>query len=166
MNAEIQTFARLFDRDLTVLEREVALYPDDASLWKEVHGQPTLGGNLALHLAGNLRHFIGGVLGGSGHVRHREAEFDQRGLSRQVLIAEVRAAKEEVAAALAKLDPARLGEPFPEAIRGHELPTRMVLAHLLTHLSFHLGQLDYHRRAATGDRVSAEPGGFAQLLDA
>ena len=166
MNPEIQTLARLFDRDLAVLEREVSLYPEDAPLWKEVPGQPTRGGNLALHLAGNLRHFVGGVLGGSGYVRHREAEFEQRGLTREAVIAEVRAARTDVAAALAKLDPARLDEPFPEAIRGHLLPTRMVLAHLLTHLSFHLGQLDYHRRVATGDRTSAEPGGFAQLLDA
>ena len=166
MNPEFQTLARLFDRDLAVLEREVALYADDASLWKEVPGQPTLGGNLALHLCGNLRHFVGAVLGGSGYIRHREAEFEQRGLSRAAIIEEVRIARSEVATALAKLDAARLGEPFPEAIRGHQLPTRMVLSHLLTHLSFHLGQLDYHRRAATGDRASAEPGGFAQLLDA
>ena len=166
MHPELQTLARLFDRDLAVLEREIALYPDDASLWREVAGQPTLGGNLALHLAGNLRHFVGGVLGGSGYVRHRDAEFEQRGLARAAVIGEIRAARAEVAAALAKLDPARLGDPFPEAIRGHELPTRMVLSHLLTHLAFHSGQLDYHRRAATGDRTSAEPGGFAQLLDA
>lgn len=166
MNPEIQTLARLFDRDLAVLEREVSLYPDDAALWKEVPGQPTLGGNLALHLAGNLRHFVGGVLGGSGYVRHRDAEFDQRGLSREAVIGEIRAARSDAQAALAKLDPARLGDPFPEAIRGHQLPTRMVLAHLLTHLSFHLGQMDYHRRAATGDRASAQPGGFAELLGA
>lgn len=63
MNLEILVHARIFARDLEVLEREVGLYPDDASLWKAVEGQPTLGGNLALHLAGNLRHFIGAVLG-------------------------------------------------------------------------------------------------------
>lgn len=166
MNDEIRTCARIFDRDISVLEHEVSLYPDDASLWKPVEGQPTLGGNLALHLAGNLRHFVGGVLGGSGFKRDRDGEFSARGLSREAVILELRAAKADVATALAKLDPARLGEPFPEAIRGHTLPTRMVLVHLITHLSFHLGQLDYHRRAATGDRTSAEPGGFAQLLDA
>lgn len=166
MNEEIQVHARIFARDLAVLEREVSLYPDDAALWKEVSGQPTLGGNLALHLAGNLRHFIGAVLGGSGYVRHREAEFEQRGLSRDAILEEIRATRAEVAAALTKLDAARLREPFPEAIRGHQLSTRMVLSHLSTHLSFHLGQLDYHRRAATGDRTSANPGGFAELLDA
>lgn len=166
MNDEIRTYARIFDRDLAVLEREVSLYPGDAGLWKPVEGQPTLGGNLALHLVGNLRHFVGGVLGGSGFKRDRDGEFDSRGLSRDALVAEIRRARADVAEALAKLDPARLDQPFPEAIRGHALSTRMVLVHLVTHLSFHLGQLDYHRRAATGDRASAEPGGFAQLLDA
>jgi len=166
MNLEILVHARIFARDLEVLEREVGLYPDDASLWKAVEGQPTLGGNLALHLAGNLRHFIGAVLGGSGYVRHRDAEFEQRDLTREAVIAEVRAAEVEVAAALDTLDPARLDAPFPEAIRGHQLSTRMVLAHLSTHLSFHLGQMDYHRRAVAKDRTSANPGGFAELLDA
>lgn len=165
MNDEIRTFARVFDRDLTVLEREVSLYPDDASLWREVRGQPTLGGSLALHIAGNLRHFLGVVLGGSGFKRDREGEFNRRNLSREALLVEIRAAKADVTMALLKLDPSRMDQPFPEAIRGHELPTRMVLLHLSTHLSFHLGQLDYHRRAATGDRTSAEPGGFAQLMD-
>ena len=166
MNDEIRTCARIFDRDLGVLEREVSLYPDDAHLWKAVEGQPTLGGNLALHLAGNLRHFLGAVLGGSGFKRDRDSEFSSRDLSLEAVIAEIRQARAEVATALGKLDPASLDQPFPEAIRGHTLPTRMVLVHLITHLSFHLGQLDYHRRAATGDRTSAEPGGFAQLLDA
>lgn len=166
MNAEIQIHARLFARDLAVLEREVALYPEDAALWKEVAGQPTLGGNLVLHLVGNLRHFIGAVLGDSGYVRDRDAEFTARGLTRGAVIALIRTAGAEVAAAMAHLDPVCLDQPFPEAIRGHQLATRMVLAHLCTHLSFHLGQLDYHRRAATGDKTSAQPGGFAELLDA
>ncbi|HET8714434.1 MAG TPA: DinB family protein [Holophagaceae bacterium] len=164
MSDERAVYARIFARDLEVLAREIALYPDDAALWKEVPGQPTLGGSLALHLVGNLRHFIGRVVGGTDYVRDREAEFESRGRSRKELQALVQAAQAEVAAALAGLEAARLDAPFPEPIRGHQLDTRTVLVHLITHLSFHLGQLDYHRRAATGDRASAEPGGFAQLL--
>lgn len=165
MHEEIRTFARLFDRDLDTLAREVSLYPEDTLLWKPIKGQPTLGGNLALHLAGNLRHFIGAVLGASGFTRNREAEFAQQDLSKTSVLTEIQKAKAEVAAALAALDPACLSEPFPETIRGHHLSTRMMLAHLLTHLSFHLGQMDYHRRAATGDSQSAEPGGFAPIAD-
>lgn len=163
MNEEIRAFARLFDRDLDTLAREVSLYPEDALLWKPIKGQPTLGGNLALHLAGNLRYFIGAVLGASGFIRNREAEFAQRDLSKASVLREIQKAKAEVAEALATLAPASLSEPFPESIRGHHLSTRMMLAHLLTHLSFHTGQLDYHRRAATGDPQSAEPGGFVSI---
>lgn len=166
MTREIQTYARIFDRDLETLVREVSLYPDDASLWKAVPGQPTLGGNLALHLVGNLRHFIGKVLDGSSFIRDRDREFSSRDLSRAALLKAIAEARADVALALAKLDPARLDLPFPEAIRGQHLSTRMVLVHLITHLAFHLGQLDYHRRAATGDPVSADPGGLAQLGEA
>src|SRR5262252_6188732 len=34
-------------------------------------------GHLVLHLTGNLNHFVGGQLGGSGYVRQREREFTE-----------------------------------------------------------------------------------------
>ncbi|HJU84828.1 MAG TPA: DinB family protein [Holophagaceae bacterium] len=160
----IEDLQRLFRRDLETLVREIELYPDDARLWAEVPGQPTSGGNLALHLVGNLRHFIGATLGGTGFVRHREAEFASKGLSRAALVAEIRSAAAEVEAALAALDPDRLDQPFPLEMGGGQLTTRRMLLHLATHLGFHMGQLDYHRRAATGDRVSAAPMGFKGLV--
>ena len=65
-------------RDIETLGREVALYPDDASLWAERPGLPNTGGNLTLHLVGNVRHFIGALLGDKGYVRNREHEFGAR----------------------------------------------------------------------------------------
>lgn len=128
-----------------------------------VPGQPTAGGNLALHLAGNLRHFIGATLGGTGYERQRELEFNTTGLSREAVIAEVRRAAAEVEATLAGLDPARLTATYPLEIQGLRLGTEVVLLHLATHLAFHLGQVDYHRRAVTGDRTSAGPLALAPL---
>jgi hypothetical protein len=160
----IDDLRRVFRRDLTTLAREVALYPDDASLWKGVPGQPTAGGNLALHLCGNLRHFLGTTLGGTGYVRQRDLEFNRKDVTRAELQAEIETTAGDVDAALAKLEPSRLAEPFPIEIGGASLPTGVVLAHLATHLAFHLGQLDYHRRAATGDRTSAAPLGLKELL--
>ena len=108
------------------------------------------GGTLALHLCGNLRHFIGAVLGGSGYVRNRELEFSLRGVSRRDLLAQVAAAKSEVMAALAHVgdedDEARV---FPLEYGGAMVAVDVFLLHLLSHLAFHLGQVDYHRRAAT-----------------
>jgi hypothetical protein len=51
---------------------------------------------------------------------------------------------------LRALDPARLDDEFPQRIHETRLPTRMFLLHLATHLSYHLGQVDYHRRLTTG----------------
>ena len=73
-------------RELRALDREIAAYPDDESLWKAPDGISNSAGNLALHMAGNLRHFIGSVLGGSGYVRDRDAQFKSTGLSRDELL--------------------------------------------------------------------------------
>lgn len=156
---------RLLARELATLRREVEAYPDDASLWAPVPGLSNSGGNLALHLCGNLRHFLGAGLGQSGYVRDRDAEFSTKGRSRAELVAEIGRAAAEVDAALRDLDPGRLGEPFPLPVGGFHPPTRLILLHLLSHLAFHLGQLDAHRRAATGDPTAAGALGLADLLD-
>ncbi len=159
----IRDIAALFRRDLATLEREIAAYPDDASLWREVPGQPILGGNLALHLIGNLRHFIGAELGQRGFVRDRPLEFAQRDLSREALIHQVGLAAREVEAALASLEPTRLDEPYPIELAGTHPSIGAALLHLCTHLTFHLGQMDYHRRAATGDNASVAPVSLTHL---
>ena len=156
---------RLLARELATLRREVEAYPDDASLWAAVPGLTNSGGNLALHLCGNLRHFIGAGLGRTGYVRDRDAEFSAKGRSRAELLEEIGHAAADVEAALRDLDPARLGSPFPLAVGGIHPPTGRFLLHLLGHLAFHLGQLDYHRRAATGDPKGAGALGVADLLD-
>jgi hypothetical protein len=162
MIADLQ---RLLARELATLRREVEAYPDDASLWTAVPGLPNSGGNLALHLCGNLRHFIGAGLGRTGYVRDREAEFTTKGRTREDLAMEIGRAAADVDAALQDLDPARLREPFPLAVGGGHPQTRIFLLHLLSHLAFHLGQLDAHRRAATGDARGAGALGAADLLD-
>lgn len=143
----------LFGREIDTVLREIAAYPDDASPWREVAGLPNVGGTLVLHLAGNLRHFVGAQLGGSGYVRDRPLEFSARGLSRDALSATMTAARAEVDAAFAGMEQARLEAPT-ELPNGPAVSTRIFLLHLLSHLAFHLGQIDYHRRAATGDPAS------------
>ncbi len=70
-----------FDRDLQKLQEEINLYDDEKKLWKISGSIKNSGGNLALHLIGNLNHFIGTVLGGSGYVRNRDAEFKIKNVS-------------------------------------------------------------------------------------
>jgi len=154
---------RILRRDLGTLAHAIALYPDDVSLWREVPGLANAGGNLALHLCGNLRHFIGAVLGGTGYQRDRPGEFAIRGLTREAVTMEISIAAREVDAALAALDPVRLASPYPIAFEGFHPRTDLFLLHLGSHLAFHLGQLDYHRRVATGNPQGAGAVSLAAL---
>ncbi|WP_243286991.1 DinB family protein [Geothrix terrae] len=149
----------LFQRDLRCLIHEVELFPDDQTLWRTVPGIANSAGNVALHAAGNLRHFIGAVLGGTSYVRQREREFAQREGARAEVAAELEAAIAAVEAGLAAQTDASLQTPFPTPIGGHRMSTRRFLLHLEAHLAFHLGQVGYLRRVLTGDAASA--GGMA-----
>lgn len=138
-------------RELRALDREIAAYPDDESVWKAPQGISNSAGNLALHMAGNLRHFIGGVLGGSGYVRDRDAEFKSTGLSREELRAIVAGTIDELTQAFDRITDEQLSQEFPLPIMGQKLKASDFVTHLAVHLSYHLGQLDYHRRLLTAD---------------
>ena len=141
-------------RELGAVLRSLEAYPDDASVWTEPPGLPNPGGTLALHVAGNLRHFIGHVLGGIAYVRDREAEFARRDVPRSELVAGIEAAREAVDRTLSALSDDALAAPYAESISGRTVSTGDFLAHLAVHLGWHLGQLDYHRRVVTGMRAS------------
>lgn len=137
-------------RDLGTLAAQLDAYPDERDLWRAVPGVSNPGGTLVLHLAGNLRHFIGAQLGGTGYVRDRDGEFGRRDVPRAELRDVVAATRSEVDAALGRLDDSSLDRTYPLVVGGVSLTTGQFLIHLATHFAYHLGQLDYHRRAATG----------------
>lgn len=154
----------LFRRDLQALAREVSLFPDEATLWATLPGVANSAGNLALHVAGNLRHFVGAVLGGTGYVRQRDREFTPRACSRAEVLAELARADAEVAAGLGALREADLDRPFPVPVAGVQPPTGRLLLHLAVHLGFHLGQAGYLRRALTGSGAGSGAMGLPELL--
>ena len=133
-------------KDLASLRREVEQYPDDASLWRPLPGIANPGGNLALHLAGNLQFYVGEQVGHSGYVRHRDWEFEARGLPRTRVLQEIDAAAKAVEEALTAMDPAILDQESPSTMGGKKVTGGLFLLHLCDHLGYHLGQLNYHRR--------------------
>jgi DinB family protein len=149
--------AILLQRELAGFERELGLFPDDESVWRTAPGLPNAAGNLALHVAGNLQHFVGAVLGRTGYVRNRELEFGRRSGPRGDILAELRAASGVVDSVLRALPPERLDGAFPEPVDGLRLRTDRFLMHLCSHAAFHLGQAGYVRRAVTGDPRSGRP---------
>ena len=139
-------------RDLEGLGAELDGYPDEASVWTDAPGFANSTGTLVLHCCGNLRYFVGAVLGGSAYVRTRDAEFATRDVSRAELQLLLAVTGDEVVRGLDVVDRATLGEPFPVEVGGGRLPTDRMLVHLVSHLAYHLGQADGHRRSVTGER--------------
>ena len=146
-------------RDLKALRRELEAYGDERAIWALPKGVSNSAGTLALHLAGNLQAFIGAKLGGSGYVRDRDAEFNSRDLPRADLLRLVDDALAAVERTMPKLSDADMAKPFPMPIAGATIDTGDFLIHLAAHLTYHLGQIDYHRRIVTG-----ETGAIAAVL--
>lgn len=145
-------FARMLDRDLAALGQQVESYPDEASLWRVGGSIKNSAGTLALHLVGNLEHFVGAVLGGTGYVRDREAEFGDRDVPRAEILDRIAHCREVVAATLGGMDDEAVHGPFPgrlPPIYDEGASTHLFLLHLAAHLGWHLGQVDYHRRLLT-----------------
>ena len=71
----IEILKSLYNRDLNKLKIEIESYQNEESLWKIDENISNSGGNLCLHLLGNLNTYIGAELGETGYVRQRDLEF-------------------------------------------------------------------------------------------
>jgi hypothetical protein len=147
LSAEISA---LYARDISRLIQELQAFPDTASVWKTAPGVTNAAGTLALHLEGNLREYIGRQLGRIDFTRDRPLEFSARDVAREDLIARLEAVHAVIPRVIASLGVDELSKPFPEKYNGQSLTVRMFLMHLEAHLNYHLGQVDYLRRIATG----------------
>lgn len=145
----LSTVAGFFDRDLAAMAAEVEAVPE-SMLWSTVPGVTNPVGTLALHVCGNLQHFVGAELGGDGYVRDRDAEFARRDWSREQVIEEIGRTRAVVRDTLAALDESRLSQPMPAPPPQYAGCTvAWFLAQLTTHLAWHLGHANYLRRILT-----------------
>jgi uncharacterized damage-inducible protein DinB len=143
LKSELTAF---FERDLFKLIEELELYTDENTIWALKEGINNSAGTLCLHLVGNLRHFIGAILGNTGYVRQRDLEFSRRNVPREQLIDDIRNVFEMVISTLGRLPDEALTEDYPLEKHGAKVTTMHMLIHLFGHLNYHLGQVNYHRR--------------------
>ena len=136
----------LFEQNLSKLHEEISQYPDDSSLWVVKDGIKNSGGNLCLHLTGSLQHFIGNVIGESGYIRNRDAEFTLKNISKHKLLNEIDNTKVAVKDALEQCSKNELAKNYPLPLNGETVTTEFFLLHTLAHLNYHIGQINYHRR--------------------
>ena len=138
---------QLFERDLHRLKKEISAYENERDLWRlegEILNTP---GNLCLHIVGNLNHFIGATLGNTGYQRQRNREFSDKNVQREQMLSAVDDTLLMLKEVLPKITENQLYAPYPINVFGdNEYSTIAFLMHLTTHLDYHLGQINYHRR--------------------
>lgn len=141
-----ESIKSLFTRDLNKLKSEIESYQNEETIWKIDKNILNSAGNLTLHLVGNINHFIGAILGNSGYVRNRELEFSLKDIPRTELIQQIEKTIEIVNSSLEKLSEEEVKKEYPLEPLGYPMTTEYFLIHLVAHLDYHLGQINYHRR--------------------
>ena len=142
----IQPYLEFFLRDLNKLKEEIQLYKNENDLWKVESEIQNSAGTLALHLIGNLKHFIGAQIGFTGYVRNRDREFSDRNISREKIVFEVEEAISIVKTVLPTIKDEDFSKEFPLEMYGAKRNTGYIILSLSTHFCYHLGQINYHRR--------------------
>jgi uncharacterized damage-inducible protein DinB len=142
----ISILQSLFERDLNRLKTEIESYSDEKNLWLVDKSISNSAGNLCLHLVGNLNAFIGAELGKTGYIRHRDLEFSAKDVSKKELSEKIVTTIEVVKKSLATVTQEQLEADYPIMVFKEKISTGLFLVHLATHLNYHLGQINYHRR--------------------
>jgi hypothetical protein len=143
--------AALFRRDLSKLAQQIEAFPNDETLWQTLPGVTNSAGNLALHLEGNLREFIGRQLGKLPYSRKRDLEFSLKGIRKEELSTRLAELQLSIPSIIGELSSEQMEMEYPQVVLERAMSTREFLIHLYGHLNWHLGQVDYLRRVLTGD---------------
>ncbi len=141
-----ETLVTIFQRDLAKLYAEIEQYKSEDKLWVTEKSIANSAGNLCLHLIGNLKTYIGKELGGFAYTRNRELEFSLKDVPKTELLVMVTETKTIVDETLRNLTSNTLQEEYPLLVFAKKTSTEFFLVHLAAHLSYHLGQINYHRR--------------------
>ncbi|MCB1025395.1 MAG: DUF1572 family protein [Acidobacteria bacterium] len=141
-----KTLIQIYTNDLEKVIAEIGKYKCDEDLWKTSGEITNSAGNLALHLIGNINHFFGANLGKTDYVRERDLEFSDSDRSAEELITKLEATIAVLNSSLGNLSDDDLQKDYPEEFGGQTQTVFAVAAYMLSHLNYHLGQINYHRR--------------------
>jgi hypothetical protein len=142
----IESLKTLFNRDLIKLKNEIESYQNESDIWKIQKGIANSAGNLCLHLVGNLNTYIGAEFGKTGYIRNRPLEFSLKDIPRAELLSKIEETIVVVDNALNSISEVELKKEYPLLVFKDKTSTEFMLIHLTTHLAYHLGQINYHRR--------------------
>ena len=124
--------------------RELVEPLSEGALWNKPVQPGNSIGHLILHLTGNLNHFVGAQLGGTGYVRDREREFtEERPPAKAVLLTNLDAAVATFRRVVGGLSAEQLAAAHPHTAFGSVIKA---LVHLVAHFALHRGQMSYLAR--------------------
>jgi uncharacterized damage-inducible protein DinB len=136
-----EEFARYFRHLAGRVEKAATALPEDR-FWTKPFPFGNSIGHLVLHLTGNLNHYIGALIAGTGYVRHREHEFtDPEKKPREAVLARFREAVDLVVRTIEAQDDVGLMTGVPG-----EPPIQTRFGMFLVcaaHLNNHIGQMSY-----------------------
>jgi len=152
MNEAERIFLDFSARKLELLTGRIESCLDRLSaeqIWARGGENENAVGNLALHLAGNVRQWIVSGVGGRPDIRERDAEFAARGgASAAELKQRLRAAVTEAAAVIGGVSGARLTERL--TIQNYDETVLEAIYHVVEHFSMHTGQIQFATKMLTG----------------
>ena len=142
----MNSFKQLYLNFLNSLKDEISLYKDPGKIWLLSGSISNTPGNLCLHICGNLNHFFGAVIGNTGYIRERDQEFSNRNLSREELFGAIEETKIMIGKIFDDLTQDDINKIYPINKFGENVTYGFIFSRLVSHLSYHLGQINYHRR--------------------
>jgi uncharacterized damage-inducible protein DinB len=149
---------------LTKIRHCVNALPEN-HLWHRANESSNSIGNLLLHLAGNIRQWIVGGVGGNEVHRDRASEFSARdGPTASELLDNLAKAVSECDDALARVKPSELTREC--TIQGRETTVIAAIYHVVEHFAMHTGQIVLMTKSAVPGAIHfyADAGGQARPL--
>jgi uncharacterized damage-inducible protein DinB len=148
MTTKSTFYINLYTRDLSRIIGELNAYQDEENIWKVLPGTLNSAGHLIQHLIGNLKTYIGNPLAGIAYVRNRDAEFTVRSFTKAQFLDALNEVIQIINTALQDKTDEELATIYSgtDLFISADQTIDVVLLHLLAHLSYHLGQINYQRR--------------------
>ncbi len=139
--------AGLYERDILKLIEEINLFKSEENLWKTFGSIKNASGNLSLHIIGGLNFLIGATLFHTQFVRNRDQEFASKGIKRKIIVQQLEEIIPMIKKTISQLTAEQMESPYPRFFDKEGATNSYVLTQLLLHLNYHLGQVNYLRRA-------------------
>lgn len=118
-------------------------------IWWRPNPASNSAGNLALHLAGNVRQWIVSSLGGEQDTRRRDQEFAERGpLPRSELVKVLNASVKDACRVLRRLSGTELARVY--VIQRLNVTGLNAVFHVVEHFAFHTGQIIFISKQQLG----------------